>query len=156
MPAVTPDEDSWIVPLVVIGPPVSPEPVPTEVTVPDPAPMFVIVILPVLASRLIPDPAVKDSTPVLFSVTVPEVPPPERPVPAITPVIPPGAPLLTAVRRPNASTVRLEFVYEPGVTPEAARETVPDTVMGPPVSPAPVRTSLTVPSAFASISCCKR
>jgi hypothetical protein len=135
-----------MVPLVVMGPPVSPDPVFTEVTVPVPAPVLVIVILPVLAFKLIPDPAVKDNTPVLANVTVLVVPPPDRPVPAITFVIPLVAvPLLTAVRRPYTSTVRFVFVYEPAVTPELAREMVPIEVMGPPVRPIPVPTLFTVP-----------
>jgi hypothetical protein len=94
-----------MVPVVVIGPPVSPDPVLTWVTVPVPAPVVLIVMFPVDPVREIPVPPVNESTPVLFRVIVPEVPPPDKPVPAITPVMPPEVPLAAAVIRPYWSTV---------------------------------------------------
>ena len=100
-----------MVPAFVIGPPVNPGPVLTCVTVPVPDPVPVIVIFPVDPLREIPDPAVKERTPVFVRVTVPEVPPPDKPVPAITPAIPPvELPFVAAVIRPYRSTVILVLV----------------------------------------------
>jgi hypothetical protein len=72
-----------MVPLEIIGPPVRPVPVATEVTVPVPTPEALIVIAPVLAEMAIPDPAVREVTPVLLTYTVPvdgdvEMPTPPR------------------------------------------------------------------------------
>jgi hypothetical protein len=80
------------------------------VTVPVPAPVFEIVILPVVPLRVIPDPACRDVTPAFDRVTTPEVPPPERPGPATISEILPEVPLLAAVILPKRSTVRLVFV----------------------------------------------
>ncbi len=88
-------------PLDVIGPPVSPVPLPTLVTVPG----------DVLVSVIVPPNAT--------------VPPPDRPVPV--------------------STLSEEFASMVLVTPAAGMLIVPLVVIGPPVSPAPVPTLVTVP-----------
>jgi hypothetical protein len=56
-----------------------------------------------------------------------------------------GHPLLASVRRPWASTVIAVLVYEPAVTAVFVRAIVPVVRMGPPVSPTPVATLVTVP-----------
>ena len=68
------------------------------------------------------------------------------PVTLVTPV-----PLVTAVIRPWRSTVIFAFVYEPAATPVFAREMVPFVVIGPPVSPVPVPTEVTVPVELAEM-----
>ena len=147
-----------MVPVVVIGPPVMPVPVFICVTVPLPPPVLEMVIFPVEPLIVIPLPAASDKTPVLFRVTTGVIPPPLNPVPAITCVIPEDElPLVADVILPKESTVRFVFVYEPEVTPELARDTVPDVVIGPPTIPDPVNTLVTVPEPvpLVFISCCK-
>ena len=56
-----------------------------------------------------------------------------------------GAPLPAAVRRPWSSTVKDALVYEPAVTAVSVRAMIPLVRMGPPESPAPVSTQVTVP-----------
>jgi hypothetical protein len=77
--------------------------------------------------------------------------PPDRPVPAVMLVT--ADPLDAAVNLPCASTVTFESVYDPGVTAVFAREIVPVVVIGPPESPVPVATFVTVPLAVPAIGC---
>jgi hypothetical protein len=55
-------------------------------------------------------------------------------------------PLLAAVMRPCASTVKEPSTYDPGDTEVFARAMVPVLVMGPPVRPMPVATDVTEPA----------
>ena len=74
-----------------------------------------VVVIPPIGEVAIPDPAVTE-------VTVP---------------VPGEDPLDAEVILPNVSTVMLERVYDPAVTPEETRLSVPVEVMGPPVRPVP-------------------
>src|SRR5580765_689970 len=99
------------VPVVVIGPPDSPAPVSTFVTVPVPA-TTVDTSVPPAADN--PVPIALTAGPFHATVSVPLVVigPPLMPAPdvAMDETEPPAAPLLAAVRRPVASTVMLAAV----------------------------------------------
>jgi hypothetical protein len=87
-----------MVPAVVIVPPVKPVPAVTEVT--DPEPEALTVIIPVLALRVTPTPAIKLVTPVLLTTTLPTFGDTAMPVPPVTLVTPPPPPpedVITAV-----------------------------------------------------------
>ena len=106
-PGVTAVLAREMVPVVVTGPPVSPVPVATEVTVPVPGAGPLMVTFPVEPLRVMFGPATRERTPVLFRVTEGVEPPPESPVPATT-VVTGCVPLLASVTRPNASTFTVE------------------------------------------------
>jgi hypothetical protein len=89
-PAVAPVGARAIVPVVLMNPPERPDPTVIPVTVP-----FVVeqmVTAPVLAERLIPEPASKLVTPVLHTVTLPVVLLTAMAVPALTLVTAPPPP----------------------------------------------------------------
>src|SRR5271169_5584116 len=103
-----------------------------------PLTLIVGVCPPLLA---MPVPAVRPNNPVLFSVTVPLVPPPLSPVPAVTPVIVPVPVLLQAQALPlHCNTC---FAVHACVSDRLSVPLVP-----PPVSPLPlaVVTPVIVPS----------
>ena len=95
-----------IVPVVVIGPPVSPVPVRIPVTVP----VLVLVIRtdPAEPEREIPGPAAKAVTPVLLTVTFPVFPLRLIPVPAKMPVTAPPPPPVEDITADKGSTLRPE------------------------------------------------
>ena len=110
-----------------------------EVTVPVPAePLLAAVNLPCASTVIFAFVYEPAATPVLESAIEPVVviglTLNVKPLPAVfAPGVPalmdvtvpvPPEPLLAAVMRPYASTVRFVFVYEPAVTPEVARATV--------------------------------
>jgi hypothetical protein len=74
----------------------------------EPPPEELMVISPVFADTVMFDPAFIRVTPVLFNVTLPEVPPPDKPVPAVTPVIvPPPPPVALIVTSPVADDTEM-------------------------------------------------
>ena len=158
-------------PLVVIGPPVSPVPLPTFVTVP-PELGAALVIVTVPPSATVPPPDNPDPaftvtelfasivfvTPAdgMLIVPVLVIGPPVRPAPVLTLVtvpvavlasvtVPPKATMPLPVNPVPACTVRELFASMEFVTPADGMLIVPLDVMGPPARPAPVLTLVTVP-----------
>ena len=72
-----------MVPVVVIGPPVSPAPVAMLVTEPVP-PVELMVTAPVAPERVTPEPAMREVTPELVTTTLPVVGDTVIPVPPVT------------------------------------------------------------------------
>jgi len=117
-PAVTVVSERAIVPEVVMGPPVNPVPVLTEVTVPltDVAGRVLVIVKEPLRPgvRLMPVPAFRERTPVLVTVTMPptladtKMPKPGRIVVIPPPPLPPAlmVPVISLIKMPEP-TIRL-------------------------------------------------
>ena len=146
-----------IVPVVVIdGPPVSPVPVATLVTVPVPPAAAHVHAVPLHFGTWFAVQAVVGRSCVVASEIVPEavIGPPVSPAPVATLVTVPSSVSHTTV--PSALMVRM---LEPAAQVPLTRRCryavsaaiVPVVVTGPPVSPAPVATLVTVPAPAVSV-----
>ncbi len=149
-----------IVPAPVIGPPLRPLPVATDVTVPA-VPLVADVIRPCASTVIFGFMYVVAATPVLVRESTPDVVigPPVKPVPLPTdvtvPLPPPPEPFAAAVNLPCASTVIFALVYDPAVTAVLARAIVPMLVITPPLKPVPAVIDVTATplEAFVILPC---